>query len=170
MPRKLHYLALAIILLAAAYYYRHESAPTPRASLQHNTIQGMYFPSAPPRPAAASPPPVGGGAAAEPPAGLSSDNPNERLQVVRQAQDKWGDHKPATMTDEHAIVGRWDHPWTDSAYITFYADGTFKMVGWLRDVVGMYRFLSYDQIEFDQPGLLYGRSIVNIEYRLLKDT
>ena len=101
---------------------------------------------------------------------LSSENPSERLHAIRQAQDKWGGHKPAQTADQHAIIGRWNHPWTESAYIAFDANGTFQMTGWLRVVQGTYRFLSFDDIELNQPGLIYGRTIVTCQYRLLGDT
>lgn len=101
---------------------------------------------------------------------LSSENPSARLQAVRRTQDKWGDHKPAPTADQRAILGRWNHPWTESAFLTFNADGSFQMNGWLRTVEGTYRFLSYDEIELNQPGLFYGRTIVRCEYRLLGDT
>ncbi len=101
---------------------------------------------------------------------MSSDNPNERLQVARQAQDKWGAHKVAPGIDQLPIVGRWNNPVIDAAYITFNADGTFKNVSLLKDTEGTYRFLSNNEIEFTYPGMLYGQNVGQLEYRLLGDT
>jgi hypothetical protein len=101
---------------------------------------------------------------------LSSDNSNERLQLVRQAQDKWGAHKVAQGIDQFAIVGRWNNPVIAAASITFNADGTFKNVSLLKDTEGTYHFLSNDVIEFTYPGMLYGENVTQFEYRLLGDT
>jgi len=73
-------------------------------------------------------------------------------------------------SDKELIVGRWDHPISDDAYIRFYKDGTYKWVGVLTSVEGKYRFLSEEVIEFDEPGLLYGRNVSEGKYRLSGNT
>jgi len=161
MKRMRFPVTLALAVLAARYCY-HRFAPAPRVPTQGSAALGIHH-----LPTQAPPPAV---AAAESLPGLSSDNPGERLQFVRQAQNKWGEHKPATTADQHAILGRWNHPWGDSAYLTFNADGTFTLVGVLRESEGTYRFLSFDQIELTFPGILYGENVVPLEYRLLADT
>lgn len=81
---------------------------------------------------------------------LESDNRNERLQAVRRAQEKWGGIKSEKTADQQAIVGRWNHPWFDSCYYRFNADGTFTKASALGSIDGTYRLLSNDVIEIDQ--------------------
>jgi hypothetical protein len=77
---------------------------------------------------------------------------------------------PAQAGDKEDIVGRWDHPYTDAAYIRFYADGTYKSVALLGSQVGKYRLLGDGVIELDVPGTFYGRNQGEIKYRLSGDT
>jgi hypothetical protein len=77
---------------------------------------------------------------------------------------------PAQAGDKEDIVGRWDHPATEASFFRFYEDGTFKQVALLDTAEGKYRFLGKEVIEFDTPGLIYGRNKVEIKYRLTKDT
>ncbi|HTU92892.1 MAG TPA: hypothetical protein VMF69_22620 [Gemmataceae bacterium] len=100
---------------------------------------------------------------------LSSDNPGERLQAVRQAQDKWGRQKHALTADRKDIVGRWNHPWSDAVYVLFNADGTFKDVGALKHTEGTYRLQPNDEIELTSPGI-FAPNVRIGEYRLLGDT
>lgn len=72
--------------------------------------------------------------------------------------------------DKEDIVGRWDHPLGDRHYIRFYEDGTFKEVAPLNSVEGKFRFLSKEVIEFDTPGVFYGRDKMEVKYRLDGDT
>jgi hypothetical protein len=107
---------------------------------------------------------------AKPGPSLDSDNASERLQAVRQTQNNWGATKVAAGIDQNAIVGRWNHPWGDSAYMRFNADGTFKWAGWLNSTEGTYRFPSNDVIELTFPGTFYGSNVMTMEYRLFRDT
>jgi hypothetical protein len=77
---------------------------------------------------------------------------------------------PAEAGDKEDIVGRWDHPPTDVAYVRFYADGTFKSVALLGTQTGKYRLLGDGVIELDTPGVIYGRNQVEIKYCLSGDT
>jgi hypothetical protein len=72
--------------------------------------------------------------------------------------------------DSHEIIGRWDNPVSDSAYIRFNNDGTFKEVALLKTTEGTYRFLSKEVMEWRFPGVIYGENIVEIKYRLYGDT
>ncbi len=85
---------------------------------------------------------------------LSSDNPRERLQAVHHAQEKWGTWQSGKTANQEAIVGRWNHPWTDGTYTLFNADGTFKRVAVLGSTQGTYRLLSNDVIEMNYEGIL----------------
>ncbi len=100
---------------------------------------------------------------------LSSQNPSERLQAVRQAQDKWGVEKHALTADRHDIVGRWNHHWNDAVFMLLNADGTYKDVALLGQTEGTYRLLSNDEIEFTSPGF-FGQNVGTREYRLLGNT
>jgi hypothetical protein len=112
--------------------------------------------------------PAGCGGTAPKPS-LSSTNARERLRAVHAAQNQWG-AKPATpLTDQEAIVGRWNHPWTQSAYIRFDANGNFRQVGWLFTTEGTYRFLSKEVIEINIPGTFSGRTLVEMKYHLSGD-
>lgn len=168
MKRVLIFLPIALTVLAVRSC--HKSAPTPPVPPHTGTTPPIHVlpPPAPLPPPI--PPQADDDAAGEPLSGLSSRNPHERLQVVRQAQDKWGSSKVAKEVDRHAIVGRWNNPTTSSAYFVFNADGTFKNVGLLKDTQGTYRFLSNGEIEFTYPGIIYGTNVQQHEYRLLTDT
>lgn len=85
---------------------------------------------------------------------LSSDNPRERLQAARQAQEKWGAHQREKTANQEALVGRWNHPQTDTTYLLFNADGTFKRASLLFTSQGTYRLLSNDVIEMNYQGIL----------------
>jgi len=76
---------------------------------------------------------------------------------------------PARAEDKDDIVGRWDHPTKEDSYIRFNDDGTFKAVTVPMKVEGKYRFLGKDVIEFDTPGIIYGRNQEEIKYRLSGD-
>lgn len=169
MKSKLPYLAIPLILLAARYGRRQFTA-TPPVPLHTSTMQRINLLPAPAPPDPPIPALAGGIAAEAPLSGLSSANPHERLQVVRQAQDKWGSSKVAKDIDRHVIVGRWNNPINSSAYFAFNADGTFRNVALLKDTQGTYRFLSNGEIEFTYPGIIYGTNVAQHEYRLLADT
>jgi len=77
---------------------------------------------------------------------------------------------PARADDKDDIVARWDHPTKDDSYIRFKDDSTFKAVAVPRTVEGKYRFLGKEVIEFDTPGIIYGRNQEEIKYRLSGDT
>lgn len=77
---------------------------------------------------------------------------------------------PAQAGDKEDIVGRWDHSIVEASYIRFNADGTFKWVALLNTDEGKYRFLGKEVIEFDTPGIIYGRNQREIKYRLSGDT
>jgi hypothetical protein len=72
--------------------------------------------------------------------------------------------------DKEDLVGRWDHCRTDESYIRFNADGTYKWVALYGNAEGKYRLLPGGVIEFDTPGLIYGRNQTEIKYRLNGDT
>ena len=72
--------------------------------------------------------------------------------------------------DRQDILGRWDNPLTDAAYIRFSDDGTFKDVGLLKVTEGTYRFISSEVLEWRFPGVIYGENVVEIKYRLNGDT
>ena len=111
---------------------------------------------------------AGGCAPPPPPPNLSSSNRNERLQAVRQVQEKWGATKPSKTANEQTIVGRWNHPWFDSVYLLFNADGTYRRTYSIRsDDQGTYCLLSDDILELNCPGFL-GRW--EYKYRLVGDT
>jgi len=169
MKRTLSSLTLALTFLTVCGCGR-QAEPAIPLSLDNNTEQQINILPAAHDKGAENPPSSDGNDASEFVRALSSDNPNERLQVVRQAQDKWGAHKVAPGIDQLGIVGRWHNPVIDAAYITFNADGTFKNVSLLKDTEGTYRFLSNNEIEFTYPGLLYGQNVGQLEYRLLGDT
>lgn len=169
MKRTLSSLILALTFLTVCGC-GHKAAPAIPLSLDNNTEQQINLLPAPQDKGAENPPSMDGNNASESVRALSSDNPNERLQVVRQAQDKWGARKVAQGIDQFAIVGRWNNPVTDAAYFTFNADGTFKNVSLLNDTEGTYRFLSSGVIEFTYAGILYGENVTQFEYRLLGDT
>jgi hypothetical protein len=76
----------------------------------------------------------------------------------------------ATAGDKEDIVGRWDSPSSDKAYIRFNADGTFKDVYLLGSTEGKYRILSKEIIELDTPGALYGRNVSEVKFKLDGDT
>jgi hypothetical protein len=101
---------------------------------------------------------------------LSNDNAVERLQAVRKAQDKWGKRKVAPDIDRSAILGRWNASFSDAVYKILYADGAFKNCDGLLETEGTYRLLSNHEIEFTTPGFLYGKNVLQVEYRLLGDT
>ncbi len=169
MKRTLSSLTLALTFLAVCGCGRKPEPAIP-LSLENNTKQQINVLPALEDKGTENPPSPNGNDASESVRALSSDNPNERLQIVRQAQDKWGARKVAKDIDQLPIVGRWNNPVIDAAYITFNADGTFKNVSLLKDTEGIYRFLSNDVIEFTYPGLLYGENVGQLEYRLLGDT
>ncbi|MGH7171805.1 MAG: hypothetical protein ACRELG_16125 [Gemmataceae bacterium] len=98
---------------------------------------------------------------------VSSHNPRERRQAVRQAQEKWGARQREKTANQEAIIGCWNHPWTNTTYMLFNADGTFKRVSLLITTKGTYRLLSNDVIEMDYQGIL-GRW--EFKYRLVGDT
>jgi hypothetical protein len=77
---------------------------------------------------------------------------------------------PAQADDKDDIIGRWDHPTKDDSYLRFNDDGTFKAVAVPRTIEGKYRFLGKEVIEFDTPGIIYGRNKEEIRYRLSGDT
>jgi hypothetical protein len=77
---------------------------------------------------------------------------------------------PALAGDKEDIVGRWDHPTKDDAYIRFNADGTIRAGAPSRMLEGKYRLLGDGVIEFDTPGLIWGRNKEEIKYRLSGDT
>jgi hypothetical protein len=125
---------------------------------------------------------------------LDSSDRTERIEAVRQAQNRYGrraapaENQPAQPPpvpavqpmpsllaialagDNVPIVGRWNHSWTDSSYVQFNADGTFKWVALLRTAQGTWRLLSADTVEMDFPGIFYGRTVVEIKYRLNGNT
>ena len=72
--------------------------------------------------------------------------------------------------DKEDIVARWDHPFSDQHYLRLNDDGTFKWVAPLGTSEGKYSFLSKEVIEFDTPGVFYGRNKTEIKYRLNGDT
>jgi len=76
---------------------------------------------------------------------------------------------PALAGDKEDIVARWDHPYTDGSYIRFYNDVTFKWVALLNTTEGKYRFLEAGVMEFDTPGVIYGRNVTEVKYRLKGD-
>ena len=98
---------------------------------------------------------------------LGSGNGRERLQAVRRIQEKYGAVKPAKTADEEAIVGRWNHPVTDTNYIVFNADGTYRWVALLGFQEGTYHLLPTGVIEFVFHN---GKSRVEQQYRLIDDT
>ncbi len=120
-----------------------------------------------------------GGAPPAKPA-LSSRDRGERLEAVRLAQEQFGARPQpvpdetaddaAAAADEQAIVGRWEHPLTSGSYFRFHADGTFRRVALLDSVGGTYFVLSPGVIALDYPGVLYGRNMVELKYRLHGDT
>lgn len=169
MTRTLFLPPLALTFLAVCGC-GHPAAPATTTVLENNTVPPMNVFSPPPVHATEIPSSPDDDAAAKLREALSSDNPNERLQIVRQAQDKWGSTKVAADIDQKAIVGRWNNPTISAAYITFNADGTFKNVALLKDTEGTYRFLSHNAIEFTSPGTLYGENAAQLEYRLFGDT
>lgn len=71
--------------------------------------------------------------------------------------------------DKEDIVGRWDNPVIEASYIRFQADGTFKWVALLDTSAGKYRLLGKEVIEFDTPGVIYGRNQMEVKYRLTGD-
>jgi hypothetical protein len=77
---------------------------------------------------------------------------------------------PAQAGDAEDIVGRWDNPLNDAAYIRFNADGTYKDVFLLGSREGKYRLLSKEVMEFDVPGAIYGRNLIEKKFKLDGDT
>jgi hypothetical protein len=77
---------------------------------------------------------------------------------------------PALAGDAEDIVGRWEHPIVNAVYIRFRADGTFRMVSLLDSIDGKYRVLEDGVVEFDTPGIIYGRNVVEHKYGLSGDT
>jgi len=77
---------------------------------------------------------------------------------------------PARADDKDDIVARWDFPTKEDSYFRFNADGTFKAALGLRTFEGKYRLLGKEVIEFDTPGVIYGRNQEEIKYRLSGDT
>jgi len=78
--------------------------------------------------------------------------------------------------DEKTIVGRWDFvsyngvlAKDNAVYFRFNKDGTFTSSGVFANSEGKYKFLSNKVIEFDEPGILYGRRKNEIKYRIEKD-
>lgn len=120
------------------------------------------------------------GGSSPPKPALSSVDRSERLEAVRIAQEKYGARpqpvpdaaagRAAPASDAEAIVGRWEHPWTAGCYFRFHADGTFRRVALLDSVGGTYFVLSPGVIALDYPGVLYGRNMVELKYRLHGDT
>jgi hypothetical protein len=78
--------------------------------------------------------------------------------------------RTAPAGDKEDIVGRWDNPISDAAYIRFNADGTFKEVALLGTQTGTYRILGDGVIEFETPGIFYGTNKNEVKYKLNGDT
>lgn len=69
-----------------------------------------------------------------------------------------------------SLIGRWEHPWTENAYLEFCKDGTFKQIGLLVSTEGKYRLLTETAMEWEIPGVLYGKSVGKVKFKLDGDT
>jgi hypothetical protein len=124
---------------------------------------------------------------------LDSGDRNERIEAVRQTQNKYGARStptenlsptaggvavvpaayvsdPAPVEDRQALVGRWNHPWSDVAYFRFAADGTYRQSGLLGSIDGTYRFLPNGVLELNSSGTFFGPNVAEVKYRLSGDT
>ncbi|MGH7226030.1 MAG: hypothetical protein ACRELF_22675 [Gemmataceae bacterium] len=169
MKRILYFLPIALAVLAARSC-GGTSQPAAPPALKINTLASLNGAIPTKATATASRSSAGSAADSQPMPALSSDNAAERLQVVRQAHNKWGGSKVARDKDRFAIVGRWNYEYPGGGCKIFNADGTFTFADWLTEIKGAYRFLSSNEIEFTYPGMLYGENVMRVEYRLLGDT
>ncbi len=76
----------------------------------------------------------------------------------------------AVADDAVDILGRWNNPIGDAAYIEFYKDGTFKEAAVTGSIKGKYRFTSINTIEFTRPGIFYGEIVEEVKYKLSKES
>jgi hypothetical protein len=93
-----------------------------------------------------------------------AEPPGEKLEMPKEKGAK-----DELAKEKEKLVGRWDNPVTDQAYIRFKEDGTFKDVALLANREGTYRVLEKGVIEIKTPGVLYGTNVGEIKYKLIDD-
>jgi hypothetical protein len=77
---------------------------------------------------------------------------------------------PTREDDQKEIIGRWDHPKSDTCYIRFYQGGAYRLVTLNEKVEGRYQFLPGGVIEFAIPAPGNHVTTTEIKYKLSDDT